>query len=98
MRKIIVLDSQSIAVCTSFGVFTYSSALKNKYIFNPYELDPTMTPAKVCQMILSEEYSAAISGALSLNMPIRKLLRKIPMQNIRQTISELDSTKLTLLL
>lgn len=48
VRKIIVLDTNSLAVCTSFGVFIYSNLMRNKHIFNPHELDPSLTPSKIC--------------------------------------------------
>lgn len=94
VNKIIVLDASSISVCTSFGVFIYSSSLRTKLVFNPYDLDPSLTPAKVCQMINQKQYSSAISGALSLNMSIRKVLTKIPMNSIDQIVSELGLDKL----
>lgn len=98
VRKIVVLDGQSIAVCTSFGVFTYSSELHNRHVFNPYELDPSLTPAKVVKMLEAKEYSSALAGALGLNMPIRKLLKKIPTSFIKQTVSEIETGKLNILL
>lgn len=82
-----ILDTQSVAVCTSFGVFIYSTGLHSRHVFNPYELDPTLTPVKIVNMLTSKEYSSAVSGALSLNMPIRKLIKKIPTSNIQQTVS-----------
>lgn len=33
-----------------------------------------------------------------MNLPIRKLLKKIPIDNIKQVISELDSSKINILL
>lgn len=76
-------------------MFIYQTNIRNKFIFNPYDLDPSLTPAKVCEMIKNKEYASAISGALSLNMPIRKVLNKIPMESISQTVSELDVERLT---
>jgi hypothetical protein len=98
VRKIVVLDNQSLAVCTSFGVFIYSSELHNRHVFNPYELDPSLTPAKVVKMLEAKEYSSAVSGALRLNIPIRKLLKKIPTEFIRQAVSEIETDKLNILI
>lgn len=49
-------------------------------------------------MLQGKEYSSALSGALSLNMPIRKLLKKIPSESIKQTVSEIETAKLNILL
>ena len=48
VKKIVVLSSQSFAVCTSFGVFVYANELYSKHVFNPHELRPNMTPATIC--------------------------------------------------
>lgn len=49
-----ILDTQSVAVCTSFGVFIYSTGLHSRHVFNPYELDPTLTPVKIVSMLASK--------------------------------------------
>ena len=45
-----------------------------------------MTPAKICELIKNKEYAAAVSAVLNLNLPIRKLLKKIPINCVKQTV------------
>ena len=78
VKKVVIIDAQSLVICTSFGVFTYSTALYSRKVFNPYDLDPSMTPSKIINMIQSKQFSSALSGAISMNFPIKKLLKKIP--------------------
>ena len=49
-------------------------------------------------MLEAKEYSSAVSGALRLNIPIRKLLKKIPTEYIRQAVSEIETDKLNILI
>lgn len=57
-----------------------------------------MTPAKICDLLVSKEYSSALSAVLGLNLPVRKILKKIPINCVKQTVQELDTNKLSLLL
>ena len=67
-------------------------------MFNPYELAPSITPAKICEFLTNKEYSAAISAVVSLNLPLRKVLKKIPISHVKQTIQELSIDKLNIVL
>lgn len=87
VKKIVLLSHNSIAVNTSFGVLIYSSNLNNKTIFNPYELLPTITPETVIELLKNKQYSPALIAAIQLNLPIKNVLKKIPIQFIKQTIN-----------
>jgi hypothetical protein len=45
-------------------------------------------------MLELKNYSTAIEGALDLNLSIKKIIRKIPMENIKNIILEINFNKL----
>jgi hypothetical protein len=69
-----------------------------KEIFNPYELTPNLVPEMLPELHVKKEFSSFIIVGLKLNINIRKLLSKIPLQYLNQTLAEIEDEKQLLIL
>jgi hypothetical protein len=98
VKRIIVINSKEIAVNTSFGVLLISPLSSRKEIFNPYELTPNLVPEMLPELHAKKEFSSFIIVGLKLNINIRKLLSKIPLQYLNQTLAEIEDEKQLLIL
>lgn len=59
------VSGRSWAACSTEGLLIYS--LDQSLLFNPYELEEDVTPARVRQAIMNEEYGEAVVMAIKLN-------------------------------
>ena len=92
-----VKNSNELLVTTSFGTLLIS-AKGHKSVFNPYQLAPSLSPQLIPELIESKNYTSAILVALKLNMSVKALLKKIPIQYSKATISEMEEEWGSLLL
>ena len=97
VKRIIVINSKEIAVNTSFGVLLISPLLQ-KGNLQPYELTPNLVPEMLPELHAKNEFSSFIIVGLKLNINIRKLLSKIPLQHLNQTLTEIEDEKQLLIL
>ena len=88
VKRIIVKSSHELLVTTSFGTLLLSSS-SHKSVFNPYQLDPSISPQLIPQLIAKKDFTSAVLVALKLNLNMRKLVRKIPSQFVKAVVNEL---------
>lgn len=86
VRKIVVKSARELLITTSFGTLVLSS-IEQKAVFNPYHLSPSLTPKMIPEMIHNKDYTSALLVALKLNLNVRKLLAKIPIEHAKAIIS-----------
>jgi len=67
------------------------STVEQRAVFNPYQLSPNLTPAIIPALVNNKDYTSALLVALKLNLNIRTLLRKIPIQHVNSTVGELEA-------
>ena len=60
-----------------------------KFMFSPYQLDTNATPEEMIASLQKQNYTKALSIALGLGMPIRKILKKIPQSVIQKVVAQL---------
>ena len=74
---------------TSFGTLLVTSS-SHKSVFNPYQLSPSISPQIIPELIKSKDFTSAVLVALKLNLDMRKLVRKIPVQYANAVTGELE--------
>lgn len=74
------------------------SSSSHKSVFNPYQLSPSLSPQMIPQFISEQDYTSAVLVGLKLNLNIRKLIKKIPVQFASSVIGELEPQYAELLL
>lgn len=84
-------STKELAVSTSFGTLLLTT-VPNTTVFNPYQLQPNLTPALIPELIANQDYSSALLVTLKLNLNLKKLLKKIPIEFVKVVASELEAT------
>ncbi|XP_063900353.1 uncharacterized protein LOC135119904 [Zophobas morio] len=88
----------SWAACTTEGLLIYS--LDERATFDPFDLDPDVTPARVLSLLQDQEYHKSLSMAFRLNEKpfIKHVVESIPLENILPTVQALHPSYVVKLL